>query len=293
MRCSCSGADRQDATRHPAADRLALGAGRHQSEHQVAEQVLLVRVDAGVDRLGRSRHGAADAAGLGVPRHRQRAALTALPGLHAGRGTAAAAHPASRRPRRRGGRPGPASISRPDCRAGASMASRSDCSLMPPSRWRPRSTSRAKRGVDRHLGDPVGAQRHDHGPGPMRPLDAARRGTRSRSPSSRTARRPPRTGRRPARTPARGPAAATSDRMGCSPGVTTTTVRPSRRSVAATPARTSEDLPQPEGPTTVSEPVRRRRSRQTSRSGVAAEERLGVVDVVRPQALVRAGRAGR
>ena len=40
----------------------------------------------------------------------------------------------------------PASISSPDCRAGSSIASRSDCSLMPPSRCRLRSTRRAKPG---------------------------------------------------------------------------------------------------------------------------------------------------
>ena len=56
--------------------------------------------------------------------------------------------------------------------------------------------------------------------------------------------------------------------MGWAPGVTTSTRRPSRASAAATPARTSDDLPLPDGPTTASTPTSasRRRQAATSRS---------------------------
>ncbi len=56
--------------------------------------------------------------------------------------------------------------------------------------------------------------------------------------------------------------------IGAAPGVTTTTRRPSRRSAAATPARTSDDFPLPDGPTTTSTPFAdsRRRHSPTSTS---------------------------
>ena len=86
MRWSCSAPTARTPTRHPAADRFALGAGRDQPQHQVPEQVLLIGSDAGVDRLGRPGDSPTNATGLGVPRHRQRRALPALPGLEQGVG---------------------------------------------------------------------------------------------------------------------------------------------------------------------------------------------------------------
>ena len=63
--------------------------------------------------------------------------------------------------------------------------------------------------------------------------------------------------------PARaGAAARAAD--GWLPGVTTWTRSPSRSSAAATPARTSEDLPHPEGPTTARTPASSSRRRQAA-----------------------------
>ena len=59
---------------------------------------------------------------------------------------------------------------------------------------------------------------------------------------------------------------AVSASIGRAPGVMTTTRRPLRCSAAATPARTSDDLPQPEGPTTASTPTAASRRRHTSTS---------------------------
>ena len=92
-----------------------------------------------------------------------------------------------------------------------------------------------ERRVGRHLRQPVGAHRHHDRPGPRPTVARARRGTRSARPRRDRARRPPRTGRPPARIPSRGRGLPISDSMGCSPGVSTTVVRPSRRSAAAIP----------------------------------------------------------
>ena len=86
-------------------------------------------------------------------------------------------------------------------------------------------------------------------------------------------------------------AASASAATGCRPGVMTTTSRPSRARAAAIPARTSDDLPQPDGPTTASNETAPSRSRQASTSRLPAEERLGVVRRRRPAARGR-GRRG-
>ena len=54
--------------------------------------------------------------------------------------------------------------------------------------------------------------------------------------------------------------------VGRAPGVMIVTGRPSRRSAAASPARTSDDFPLPDGPTTTTTPVVARRSRQAATS---------------------------
>ena len=112
----------------------------------------------------------------------------------------------------------PASISSPDCRAGASMASRSACSLIATQQMQAALDQPGEAGVGRHLGQPVGAHRHDHGPGPRRPstqrreelaplgLVVAQREDLLALVDHQH------------RTPAPGPAAAISDRIGCSPG---------------------------------------------------------------------------
>ena len=46
-----------------------------------------------------------------------------------------------------------------------------------------------------------------------------------------------------------------SSRSGLAPGMTTATSRPSRRNAGATPARASDDLPDPEAPTMATNPV--------------------------------------
>ena len=75
---------------------------------------------------------------------------------------------------------------------------------------------------------------------------------------------------------------------GSAPGTMTATVVPRRRRAGTTPARTSDDLPLPEGPATTSNRTVARRSSAACGVGVAPEEEVGVVGVERRQALVRA-----
>ena len=64
---------------------------------------------------------------------------------------------------------------------------------------------------------------------------------------------------------ARGPS-RTKESVGCPPGVQKSTGVPLRTKAANTPARTSEDLPTPDEPTTTRTPVSRSRRRQTAMS---------------------------
>jgi hypothetical protein len=67
-------------------------------------------------------------------------------------------------------------------------------------------------------------------------------------------------------------------------------VVPGVRSAGTTPARTREDLPDPDGPTTASTPCSCNRSRQAADVRVTAEEAVGVLLLVGEQAGVGAGR---
>ena len=209
IRCSWSGSADSRRRGHPAADRLALGPGGHQPQHQVAQQVPLLGFDARVDLLGRLRDRAADATGRGVPGHGQRVALASLPRLQervrqhrqcARRPLDLAdqqvdetrlrstARPAARAPRRR-----PAGLARSSPPAGAGRAR-----AFARSRGRPRPR-------------PAGP------PASPRPAARARLAATSAAkkaparPRRRTARRPPRTGRRGA--PTARPGAASRQRL--------------------------------------------------------------------------------
>ena len=74
-----------------------------------------------------------------------------------------------------------------------------------------------------------------------------------------------------------------STSSGRAPGVTIWTRRPSRASAAATPARTSEDLPHPDGPTTARTPTSSSRRRHTDTSASRPKNASGIADVVRHQ----------
>ena len=87
--------------------------------------------------------------------------------------------------------------------------------------------------------------------------------------------------------------AVSSSSRGCAPGVTTRTRPPLRSRVAATPARTREDLPQPDGPTTASTPASRSRSRQASRSRSRPKNTSGVLHLVGQEPRVGTGRGRR
>ena len=80
---------------------------------------------------------------------------------------------------------------------------------------------------------------------------------------------------------------------GWAPGVTIRTRRPSRTRAAATPARISEDLPLPDGPTTARTPAASSRRQARRHVRLAPEERRGVVDVVGDQPQVGADRRWR
>ena len=75
---------------------------------------------------------------------------------------------------------------------------------------------------------------------------------------------------------------------GSTPGVNTATVRPAADSPGTRPARTSDDLPQPDGPATTRTDVPLQAAEARRDLAVPAEERLGVTHVVRQESLVRA-----
>ena len=159
---------RQQASRHAAPHRFALGAGRDQAEHEVAQHVPLVLLDADVHRLRRSGDGAANAAGCGVPRHGQGAALTSVPGLHQGVG----------HERQCAGSTGDLAdeqVDQPGFDQQPGLARRFLDGLA--QRLLAHATEQVQAaldqpgeaGVDRHLRHPVGAHGHHHGPGTYRP----------------------------------------------------------------------------------------------------------------------------
>ena len=77
---------------------------------------------------------------------------------------------------------------------------------------------------------------------------------------------------------------------GSAPGVNTTTAWPRRRMAGTRPARASDDLPRPDGPTMASTPALDKRPMHAATSVLSPEELLRVADVVGEQALVRAER---
>ena len=78
---------------------------------------------------------------------------------------------------------------------------------------------------------------------------------------------------------------AVSASRGRLPGVISTILWPRSRRAASTPARMIDDLPEPEGPTRAAKEPAASRSRHDLDVAVAAEEPLGVVDVVRLEPL--------
>ena len=251
---------------HPAAHRLALASGRHQPQQQVAQQRPLLGSDAGVDRLGGLGDGAADPAGRRVARRRSACCPRVASRSPAARARAAAGRPGSPSTSRTSRSTRPGSISRPACRAGASMAVPQALARSS----RRAGTGRARPGA-RTPGTPTPrpagrrAWRRTSTPGSRPPDQAGEEGRRSAASShsektsshwstSRTVR-----GRR---TGQRGERLAS----GARPGVMTTTrspsapARPRRRPAPGTTCRIPTARPRP------ARPLRCRRSRQAATS---------------------------
>ena len=264
------------AARQPDPYRLAVGAGSDEAQQEVAQQRPPLGGEGLVDLLRRSGRRRRGCRRRRDSRRPSTCAPHDVPRSGAARGTAEAGRPVRPPPRARGGRPVLVrAAGRPDGPAPRS-----------PPAGRPRPSPRAGTARVRRpgrtpasgdIGEVVGAQGDDE----RRPLSASARAVKNRACSAGSAHRRD------------GLLALVDDQHGVAvrrrrgecvqrgaPGVTTTTRRPSRCNAAATPARTSDDLPLPDG--------RRRpghRRRQPAQAlgdlDVTAEEAVGVVDVER------------
>ena len=258
------GVGRHDPAGHPDPDGLPPRPRRDEPEHQVPQGVPVPDLDMGVQPLGGLGDGTVDASRGAVAVHGEGVALPSSPRLEE--------HVGEQRQRsgvvldlvRPGGR--------------RARARRSARPAGPAPRWPGRAPPRRGRRP---------------GAGPARAAGRSRGGTRGR-PGGRHGARPPRTAagdsaissRRNSRcsegslhseksssnwstssaVPSGSPASAVRASRGRVPGTTMSTGVPRARSRVATPARSSDDLPDPDGPTRASNGVRRSTSRQASTS---------------------------
>ncbi len=184
----------------------------------------------------------------------------------------------------------PGSRRSPACAAGPSMAARRASPVSGPTRCRPCSARRANAGVGAEAGEVVGPHRdHDRRPsrGVARP-DRRRRRRRSSGVVAEGEQLLELVDDERPRCRLAAANALVSAASGSAPGTNSDDSLPRRCSAGTSPARTSDDLPHPDGPATTSSGLAAQPLQAGGDLGVAAEEAVDVADVVGRQALVRA-----
>ena len=263
---SASSSSRVDA---PPRERLAVAAG-DEPEQDPARDRLLVVAERPERRLGVPADGAADAARPLVGGERQRPAVALAPEVEQRRreerqaaGLAGDVVDERVDERRLDLEPGP--LGRPlDRAAELAGAHRPEQDVV-------RADEVGELDVRREAAEEVGAQRDQDraraAPDP-RPRRRARRRTHAARPRRPTARTAPRTGRRRARAARPAARARGADELGRRPLAGADEQRTRRPSAGSRPARSSDDLPLPDGPTIASSgaSASRATSSSTSRS---------------------------
>ena len=181
----------------------------------------------------------------------------------------------------------PGSISRPDCRAGASTAARSPSSVMAPRRYRLRSRRRAKAGYAE-----ASASRSARIATTSRPCSDQRTSparNAAREASSGLSEKTSSHWSTTSTVRSEGRGRVRSVAAGSFPGVMTVTRWPWSRSAAPMPARASEDFPLPGRADDGDRSALAQDVQAGAHGVVAAEEGLVVVEVERQQASVGAG----